>query len=303
MESNMKKCPFCNNVLDEKSILYKGYYVCSSCNSVVNESQNADIIRRYSNYIRILDFKHANSLRHEMLDDIILDINELQLFTFYSAILDLFLSSDPNKIIKFLNDSTATDTGVVIEVLNFLSSLVNHIEKLGGYILKYVNMQEKYLTNLNNRELDRSIIEVKKHYFKSILNKSSFVQESYRQKKMSLNEIIELVNTKDPANIAALYSIFNDVADEDYSPEEINNYLLTCDYSLELYYEKNKRKITGNYREYNKKANSLRKKLHLKKIERYKWQKRVKKNAWNVFSYFFIIFTIVVLYGIYNILS
>lgn len=289
MNSNIKNCPFCGMILDEKSILYKGYYVCSSCANTVNDSKNADLIRKYSNYIRNLEFKRANSLRNEMLDEANLDVNEQQLFTFYSSILDLFITKDPSKIIKFLNDSTAIDIGVAIEVINFLASLSMYIEKLGGYILKYVSMQEKYLSCLNNHEFDIALIEVKKRYFKVIQNKSSFIQDSFKLKKMSLNEIVELIQNNDPGNIAALYSVFDDVAIEDYQPDEINSYLLTCDYALELYYEKNNREISKNYREYYKKANALRKLLNLNVQVKYKWQKRISKHIWKIVSFLIIL--------------
>ncbi len=277
----MKQCPFCGNMLDEKGILYKGYYVCTSCASTINEGKNAEIIRRYSSLIRNLEFKQAENMRVKMLD-LIFDVNELQLFTFYSAILELFLKRDPSQIIKFLSDSTATDVGVAIEVMNFLSSIVKYIEKLGRYILEYVNMQEKYLSHLNNKELDIAIIEIRKRYFKYIANKSAYIQESYRLNKMGLNEIIELIHTKTPSNIAALYAIFDNINVNDYTPEEINNYLLACDYSLELYYEENKQ-ISDNYKEYYKKSMSLRKNLHLKLTKRYKWQKKVAGIWKNIF--------------------
>lgn len=282
MENNAKQCPFCGNTLDEKSILYKGYYVCTSCAHTINESKQAEIIRRYSSYIRNLEFKRADTLRTKMYD-LNFDVNELQLFTFYSAILDLFIKKDSSKIIKFLQDSTATDFGVVIEVVNFLSSITKYIEKLGKYILEYVKMQEKYLAHINNKELEMALIEVRKRYFKSIRNKSAYIEECYRMKKMSLTEIIDLVHEKAPANIAALYAIFDAVSIDDYSPEEISNYLLACDYSLEMYYEKSKRKISENYREYYKKASALRKSLRLKVKEDYKWQKKIKNNWKNIF--------------------
>ncbi len=289
METNIKNCPFCGTILDEKSILYKGYYVCTSCANTVNDSKNADLIRKYSSYIRNLEFKRANLLRNEMLDEAILDVNELQLFTFYSSILDLFITKDPSKIIKFLNDSTAIDIGVAIEVINFLTSLSMYIEKLGRYILKYASMQEKYLAHLNNHELDIALIELRKRYFKSIQNKSSFIQDSFKQKKMNLIEIVELVRNNDPANIACLYVVFDDVAIEEYLPDEINTYLLTCDYALELYYEKNNHEISKNYRDYYKKANSLRKLLNLNAEVKYKWQKRITKNLWKRVSYLILL--------------
>lgn len=299
MGTIVKKCPYCGMTLDEKSILYKGYYVCSSCANTVNESKNAETIRKYSNFIRNLEFKRADKLRNEMLDETTLDVNELQLFTFYSAMLDLFLTRDASKIIKFLSDTTVTDVGVVIEVINFLSSVSMYIEKLGRYILNYVNMQEKYLTHNKNQELDIALIEIKKFYFKSIQNKSAFIQECYKLKKMDINEIIDLIHSKDPSNIAALYSIFDDVSIESNSPDEINNYLLTCDYSLELYYEKNKHKISVNYKKYYKKSSSLRKKLNLKVQERYNWQKKLNK-SWNRIFYLIVVLLVVAIYVEYK---
>lgn len=275
MENSIKRCPYCGDLLAKKSILYKGYYVCTSCANTINDSKNADLIRRLGNYIRNLEFNSAESLRKEMLRDCDFDVNESQLFTFYSAILHLFLTRDPSLIIKFLNDSTATDIGVVIEVINFLTSISVYIEKLGKYILNYVDMQEKYLAHLNNHELNIAIIELKKRYFKSILNKSKYIKESYQKNKMSLTEIIELIHKEDPSNIAALYSIIDDVEQDITKPELIDSYLKTCDYALELYYEKNKKKMSENYKIYFKKSQALRKKYNLKLDKKYKWQKKL----------------------------
>lgn len=302
MEDNRKKCPYCGSVLDEKSNLYKGYYVCTSCGNAVNESKNAEVIRRFSHYIRNLDFKKASELRKDVLDEVVLDVNELQLFTFYSSILDLFMKKEPSRIVKFLNDTTATDTGVVIEVLNFLSSLSEHIQKLGGYILKYVSMQEKYIEDSEHPELNRTIIEVKKHYFKSILNKSAFIKESYNKKQMSLKEILELVTTKDQTNIACLYAIFDEVKEANYTAEEINQYLQVCDHALELYYEKTKKKLSGNYKEYYKKSKTLRKQYHLKNDERYKWQKKLRNKLRNQVSLTAVLLFAVVLIGLATLL-
>lgn len=275
MENNVKRCPYCGNLLDEKSVLYKGYYVCSSCANTINDSKNVELIRRLCNYIRNLEFKRAEALRKEMLNNCDFDVNELQLFTFYSSILHLFLTKDPSHIIKFLNDSTITDVGVVIEVINFLTSISIYIEKLGKYILNYVDMQEKYLSHLNNFELSIAIIELKKRYFKSILNKSKYIKECYQQDKMSLSEIIELIHKEDPSNIAALYSIIDEVEFNVTEPELINSYLKTCDYALELYYKKNKKKMSENYKIYFKKSQALRKKYNLKLDKKYKWQKKI----------------------------
>jgi hypothetical protein len=296
MKEIVKKCPYCGNILDEKSVLYKGYYVCSSCANTINDSKNVELIRRFSNYIRNLEFQRADSLRKEMLDDADFDVNELQLFTFYSAILHLFLTRDPSNIIKFLNDSTATDIGVVIEVLNFLTSISVYVEKLGKYIHDYVDMQEKYLSQLNNYEFNVAYIELKKKYFKSILNKSSFIMQSYKQGKMSLQEILELIHKEDPGNIAALYAIFDDVATNSHPVELINSYLKTCDYALELYYEKSKRKMSDNYKVYYKKSLALRRKYNLHANKNYLWQKKLTNNLfWGVIIIIMIIIGIMLL--------
>jgi len=297
----IKKCPFCSMVLDEKSILYKGYYVCTSCASTIDHSKNADIIRRYGNYIKNLEFEGANLLKKVILDEKSLDINELQLFTFYTSMLDLFVTSDATQIIKFLSDSTKTHVDAVIEVVNFLSSVSIYIDKLGDYILNYVNMQEKYLSNVNHHDVEIAFIEVKKRYFKSIQNKSKFILETYHMNKLNLNEITELIRTQDPSNIAALYSIFDEVTIDVYTANEINHYLLTCDHSLELYYKKN-RKITQNFKEYYKKSRLLRKKLHLSVNNRYKWQRRINRPNHLLRDFLLLIgLIILIIYGMYTI--